>query len=102
MMGGYSAPPAVHSSLDRTTKAETIILTSQTDVLRRNHGTRFGVGHELLHHVETRTTQRSSNHSITSSVRACSEGGMVRASALAVLRLMRALSPVAPVGLLDF
>src|SRR5262245_11697579 len=30
MMGGYSAPPAVRSSLDRTTEAETIIVTSQT------------------------------------------------------------------------
>jgi hypothetical protein len=45
MMGGYSAPPAVHSSLDRIT--ETIIVTSQADVLRRNYGTLPGsrVGH---------------------------------------------------------
>jgi hypothetical protein len=45
MMGGYSAPPAVHSSLDRIT--ETIIVTSQADVLRRNYGTQPGsrVGH---------------------------------------------------------
>jgi len=43
-MSGYSAPPAVHSSLDRITEAETIIVTSQTDVLRRNHGTRPGPG----------------------------------------------------------
>jgi len=44
MMGGYSAPPAVHSSLDRITEAETIIVTSQRDILRRNHGTRPGSG----------------------------------------------------------
>src|SRR5262245_46653284 len=44
MMGGYSAPPAVHSSLDRVTEAETIIVTSQRDMLRRNHGTRPGSG----------------------------------------------------------
>jgi len=40
MMGGYSAPPAVHSSPDRIT--EMIIVTSQTDVLRRNYGTQPG------------------------------------------------------------
>src|SRR5262245_18383980 len=30
MMGGYSAPPTDHSSLDRITEAETIIVNSQT------------------------------------------------------------------------
>jgi hypothetical protein len=44
MTGGYSAPPTVHSSLDRITEAETSIVTSERDMLRRNHGTRPGSG----------------------------------------------------------
>ena len=43
-MTGGSPPPPVHSSLDRITEAETIIVTSQRDMLRRNHGTQRGSG----------------------------------------------------------
>jgi hypothetical protein len=44
MMGGNSAPPPIHSSLDCITEAETIIVTRQRDMLRRNHDTGHGFG----------------------------------------------------------